>query len=126
MERRDSDATPWSPSHTLYVVVIKIVTFILIVCVYLHVAPHLRLILLSLNIALYLILLLLPSNCTSIHSPIGLESSSCSDVVLDVYIPSMPTSCPPSVSSSPTLDVTESVRRSTRLCKAPSRLTEEI
>ena len=69
------------------------------------------------------------SNCTSIRSSTGLESFSCSaptNVVFDVSIPSMPTSCTPSVSSSPTLDVTESVRRSTRLCKAPSRVIEEI
>ena len=69
------------------------------------------------------------SNCTSIRSPTGVESFSCSDptdVVLDVPISSMPTSCTPSASSSPTLDVTESVRRSTRLCKAPSRLIKDI
>ena len=69
------------------------------------------------------------SNCTSIRSPTGLESLSCSDptnVLFDVSISSMPTSCTSSVSSSPTLDVTEYVRRSTRLCKAPLRLTEEI
>ena len=42
------------------------------------------------------------SNCTSIRSPTGVESFNCSDptdVVLDVPISSMPTSCTPSASS---------------------------